>query len=936
MMHKPRNKSAWLASCAAVALVAGSAWADKAETLLGVHDIDPVVREVIDEAFADGRAAIALLARQVASGEMHPGEAADTTITAAQGSVMETMKRMGLGVEVLRINMAWEAFAKARFEARTSQNIRLPKPPKGSGGFQLPPMSHHASADAEASDIDATMKQLDRQLAHIHENHPRGPKISDDDGHKEHVRKVHASAKVDTGIHTHTLPERSEVTPHVDVNRPDIGDISAKPHQPGSMHPGISPNIQRADGGISEPNVNNGVNTDRLSIADIGANANAGTSGVDVSQQISGVNPSLDDLGQHVQDDVGDPSANPALAVRDPFTNPSLDPGVEVQQKINEIQQTVSQKINPKDITEKMQQAVNIDAIKKKAMISVDVDAIRRKSSTALNVKLDDARDKIKAAMGTAFSTVNGFMQKQVDAKQTEYNQKKAAYNAISVPPIRKKRICAKHVAGICVKHTHVPIASSVEAHNKAQAQKDTAKGLMDGAYKELQKYQQGQQTLFTTETNTYSNLDTVFASANTSATVTTDIDSSDAADTATAEDPNSSKRKVPGRGKDDYVVELDSGVNETIISVGSITAALGSDSDASMNIGNIGDSENTTVVGQVTQEVVVPGVISAALGYETYADVRVANVDGYVGGRLDHNVNAGGILAAAIGGESDATVHIANVSGRVTNSARQDAAVVGALAASIGGDTSAEIRMANLNEGVTVGTLDQRIIQATPAIAAAIGYDSDALISVGTIDADVTGNLTQHITLGSVIAAAIGANTTTNIRVGDVNQKITGDLNQTISVGDITNIAVGAGTTANTDVGVIDAPVTGDVDMNITTGVITTATVGVNTRAQTVVGSVRAPVYGNLDVDIGVGDITTFSIGIGTGSKHITANTFVGSVFQPVHGSRSISVHTGGITALGFGLDIDLGPLGTLDLSVSGCDAGAYVNIGNIGKPPC
>lgn len=932
IVHSRRiSKPYLLAACTCAMLVtASAAFADKAEQLLGVHDLDPMVREVIDEAYADGEAAIALLLKQVGDGEMHPGDAAEQMVTAAQGGVMETLSHLGLKVEALRLQSAWAAFAKAQFEAKTSQNIKLPKvAAAASADADLPEGSDHAD-DTSGPDIDKTLKKLDRQLAHSVESHVKTPSVSENPDRHDHVQKVRAS--VDTG----------DVQARADTKRPDIdsvrerintdaGDISANAGAsvPGDLHPGAKANAPSiADISTASASAGNlpELSKSSLSVTDPSADA---PSLSDISGDVSGATAGIDNVGQNVSADVGDISENPAIS----GISEKVD-GVTANTGLDNLQQTVQEKISTPDITQKVSEAVDAKALREKVMSSVGVDAIKSKSSAVLDVKLDAARDRIKAAMGTAFGTVNSFMQKQVDTKQADFNQKQAAYNAISVPPIRNDRICAKHIIGICVKHAEVPNADSVREHNEAQSKKDTAKGLMDGASKELQKYQQGQQTLLNTETDTYSNLDSAFTGANTSATVTTSIDSTASDDTP--EDPKSDKRKVPGEGKDTHVVELDNGVIDNIEVAGSITAALGDEATATTFVGDIGDTADTRVGGQVDELIIAPGIISASLGYNTASDVRIADIDGTVGGKLNRQVNTVGVLSAAIGGDSYSTVSIANIDGHVTNSARQDATVVGALAAAVGGNTSATVRMANLGEGVTVGSLDQRIIQATPAIAAAIGYDSDALISVGQIDADVTGDLKQHITLGSVIAAAVGADTQTNIRIGDVTHKVTGDLTQTITIGDVTNIAIGANTQANTDVGVIAAPVTGDVNMNINTGVITTATVGVGTRAQSIIGSVYAPVNGDLDVDIGVGDTTTFSIGIGTGSKHITANTFIGSVFTPVNGSRRISVHTGAVTALGFGLDIDLGPLGELDISISGCDSGSLVNIGNIGSPPC
>ena len=50
------------------------AWADRAEDLLGVHQLRPVVREVLDESF--GQTGVLQLKAAVQSGQMSAGDAA--------------------------------------------------------------------------------------------------------------------------------------------------------------------------------------------------------------------------------------------------------------------------------------------------------------------------------------------------------------------------------------------------------------------------------------------------------------------------------------------------------------------------------------------------------------------------------------------------------------------------------------------------------------------------------------------------------------------------------------------------------------------------------------------------------------------------------------------------------------------------------------------
>lgn len=937
----------------AISMIISTASADEAEQLLGVPNIHPVVRQVIDDAFDDGSSSLANLNHKVAAGDMHPAAAAEEIISSSEGGVMQILKHLGMSAEALRLNSSWQAFDKARLQAKTSQNIHLPKPPKSIQAPALPEQSH-AKTTEDSPNIDKKLKQLDRQLAHTIETKPAISHLENNPQREEHVRDVNAKANAPT-IHAKkpsvSQPELDNIPTH--IGSPSLSAIASKTPNAGTIHPFVDSTLANISAKSARPNTDMGDISAKVSHMDTNispavnaaiGNLNPNTNSGDLSQKLASisvdtgdVSPNIGDVSQQVQNAVSgvDPSANPALQQLNNVENQintAINPSFNPQSKIGDLQQHIAAKINTNDISQKVRAAVDPDKLKKQIEGDIDVSSIRRKSTSSVDVKLDGARDKIKDAMKTAFGTVNSFMQQRVDEKQTAYNQAKSAYDAINVPPIRKHKVCVKHVV-VCVSHARVPIPSSVEEHNNALAKQKIAQGNMDAANKELQKYQQGQQQVIQKETDTYSQLDTVFASANTSTSVTTEIDAT-SEDTATAQDPDSQKKRVPGNNKDDSIVVIADNITENIISIGTITAAIGSDSAATTNIGAIGDISDTRISGDLKQTIIAPGVISAALGYETTADVRIGNTDGTINGRVNRNIKTVGVLAAAIGAQSNAGVSIANIDGTVNGSATQNATIVGALAAAIGGDTSAHIYMGNVASDVKVGTLNQNITQITPAIAAAIGYDSTALITAGQINADITGHATQNITLGSVVAAAIGSHTETKIRIGEVNQKITGDLDQTIHSGAITNIAIGANTSANTDIGVIDAPVTGDVKQNIYTGVITTATVGVGTGAETVVGSIRAPVNGDITQNISVGDITTFSIGLGIGGNaDIRARSYVGSVFQPVNGPVNINVSTGSIVSLGFGLDIDLGPLGELRIVESGCEGGS-VRLGNIGNP--
>jgi hypothetical protein len=1056
------------------------AHADEAEKLLGVHNLDPVVREVIDEAYADGNASLATLIRKVSKGEMHPGAAAQQLVSSAEAGAMKVLGDLGLDAQAAGLTKGWQAFSKAKIAAKTSESIKLPNIPKGAASTALPAL-HHAKASADSPNVDKRLKQLDRQLSHAIEGRPKTSRIEEHPKREAHVRDVAASASApDAALARSTVkrPNINDARPllrqsNVNATEPPASSSAIRAARPDVNLPNGSAGRARANGAsmgsirpaftanASAPGVSEGSIAGHLRGADIdtqGADrtarmgdvpseadanspsfgrlsehilsklaepstafasgrtgASTGTSartgnasspasalprvgpkvgavpastafssnridggapslgnlsqpslsagrglpgGPDFASGIDSAPPAIGGLSPHARQTLAGLSDNPSLGAKTDqgapsFGSPSeqslanpeglpdapnfnplngLDSQESPESESGDVQQNITQKANVDGMADKVRQSVNLDGLSNKIQGRLNLPAIDKEVTTAVALNLNDARDKVKAAVGGAFLQVNAFMQQQVDEKKAAADQDATTANSIVVPPITTHRSCVKRFAGVCVRHADIPNANSVALHNTALAQQATADSNASASQTEYQKYLEGQTKLIGTEADTFSNLDSVFASANSSTVVATQI-SSDPSSTATAEAPADQKSRNARSQSDTELIVIADDITETIVTVGTITAAIGDNAFATTEIGDIGDVRDTRIGGDVNQRIVAPGVISAAIGYDSVADVRIGNTDGTIGTRVDRNIVAAGVLAASIGAESSASVSLGNIDGTVDRSAKQDVAVVGALAASLGADTTAEINLANLSENARVGSLDQNILVASPAIAAAIGYDSDAIISAGQINANVAGNVTQNIVLGSITAAAIGANTETIISVGNVNQAVSGDLTQSITVGDVINAAIGANTSANTDIGVIDAPVGGSVTQAINIGGITTATVGVNTGAETVVGAIRAPVSGNVNMNIDVGYITTFSLGIGIGSDtDIRARTYVGSIFQPVNGNTNISVQAGAINSIGFGLDISTA-FGELRIVENGC-TGSTTRLGNIGNP--
>ena len=108
--------------------------------------------------------------------------------------------------------------------------------------------------------------------------------------------------------------------------------------------------------------------------------------------------------------------------------------------------------------------------------------------------------------------------------------------------------------------------------------------------------------------------------------------------------------------------------------------------------------------------------------------------------------------------------------------------------------------------------------------------------------------------------------------------------------------------------------------------------TLGLHTEATNKIGNIEASVNGDVESTITIGDINTLSMGFTAGrvDQPIYARPLGGNVFSET-GAVKRDITVGAITNIGIGLIIDLGILGTLDLSHKGC-----VSIGNIGPSQC
>ena len=322
-------------------------------------------------------------------------------------------------------------------------------------------------------------------------------------------------------------------------------------------------------------------------------------------------------------------------------------------------------------------------------------------------------------------------------------------------------------------------------------------------------------------------------------------------------------------------------------------------------------------------------GALNAALGANTQATMRLVTIAGSAGGQINSKSVITDPLNATLGSNTQSTMQLGYWQGDIRGSGNLFLQSAAALSASIGDQTTALVGLANTGPNSVLQNLDMSVI-SEGALAAPIGYSSTAEVSLGEVLGSAGSTMT-HVTTGPVLSASLGSRSSVLNRVGYLGEgnRISGHYNSNIKTLALMAFALGDRTASKNVIGSVQADIGGNADIDVSVGEVITGTVGENTEAETMVGSVLHNVSGDVDIDIVVGGINSFAIGLSTG-KTIYSKTYVGNVLAPVS-SANISVTSGSIFNLGFGLVLDLGIFGTLDLSRQGC-----VNIGNVGGNGC
>ena len=616
---------------------------------------------------------------------------------------------------------------------------------------------------------------------------------------------------------------------------------------------------------------------------------------------------------------------------------------------------------------EGIERKIDVAAIRKKvddiktstgARLTKKIQGSTADLNTRVGGQLSDAKSKINNSVGTAFDAIQGQLQDMANS-----HAKKAA--AVNIP----SKVCRIRNKGCWGGEE----SSSKKNRKIAQAKKDAES-------KQASKFQHAANQMTTKKANALAAVNQKLDSAGTDiANATTPTGKSvletgaqtGATDTSGMYGDSSrtdESRAVKHQSSIEGLVKVDGVISDNLIVDGVINASIGDVTSVSQRIGVIDTSPGNLTINSFTSVDAVTGAVNAAIGYNTFAEQDVGSVISAGGNQVLGGVSilstSDGALNAALGANTQATMRLVTIAGSADGQINSKSVITdplnatlgsntqstmqlgywqgdirgsgnlflqsaAALSASIGDQTTSLVGLANTGPNSVLQSLDMSVI-SEGSLAAPVGYASKAEVSLGEVLGSA-GAAKMYVTTGPVLSASLGSNTSVVNRAGYLGEgnTIGGHYHSNVKTGALMAFALGDRTNSKNVIGSVQADIGGNADIDVSVGEVITGTVGENTEAETMVGSVLHDVSGDVDIDIVVGGINSFAIGLSTG-KTIYSKTYVGNVLAPVS-SANISVTSGSIFNLGFGLVLDLGIFGTLDLSRQGC-----VNIGNVGGNGC
>ena len=362
---------------------------------------------------------------------------------------------------------------------------------------------------------------------------------------------------------------------------------------------------------------------------------------------------------------------------------------------------------------------------------------------------------------------------------------------------------------------------------------------------------------------------------------------------------------------------------------IGSINAAIGDHSEAFQLVDSIYDESGDASIGQAVFFTQNAGEINVALGSRSKAEMLVSSLMGSVGGSIDVTSIVAAPINVAMGHNTQSVMHLGAWQGDVKTNGTLLIQPTAALAATIGEATSATVRLGSQSTGGRAHALDISVV-SEGSLAAPLGYHAAAHIEMGNVDGHV-GHGNVSVVTGPAVSAALGSYTAATNRVANLQEgkRVGGHYKNHAQTGGLLAFSLGDHTHATNAIGSVEANVGGDAKIHVTAGEIATGTVGERTVAETYIGSLLANVSGNADIQIVVGAVNTFAVGLSS-SKEIYAKTYIGNVMS-AQKNVDIDVTMDDVFNLGYGLFLDLGALGTLDITRQGC-----VRVGNHGRGPC
>ena len=362
---------------------------------------------------------------------------------------------------------------------------------------------------------------------------------------------------------------------------------------------------------------------------------------------------------------------------------------------------------------------------------------------------------------------------------------------------------------------------------------------------------------------------------------------------------------------------------------IGSINAAIGDHSEAFQLVDSIYDESGDASIGQAVFFTQNAGEINVALGSRSKAEMLVSSLMGSVGGSIDVTSIVAAPINVAMGHNTQSVMHLGAWQGDVKTNGTLLIQPTAALAATIGEATSATVRLGSQSTGGRAHALDISVV-SEGSLAAPLGYHAAAHIEMGNVDGHV-GHGNVIVVTGPAVSAALGSYTVATNRVANLQEgkRVGGQYKNHAKTGGLLAFSLGDHTHATNAIGSVEANVGGDAKIHVTAGEIATGTVGERTVAETYIGSLLANVSGNADIQIVVGAVNTFAVGLSS-SKEIYAKTYIGNVMS-AQKNVDIDVTMDDVFNLGYGLFLDLGALGTLDITRQGC-----VRVGNHGRGPC